>query len=237
MRFIWSSCAVLLCACGGPGSESASNAGSSSAAGGSQQQGLAGADQGLAGPGSAAAGQGGSSATSSTDCQLSERPDGPRVSLTGTVCGQSVSFSTTAGQVIVLSRRSLSYPIDEITAVTVKDDASDAAVYLPEYFEDFGFLFNLGLTERGPTLSVQSGEFALETGMLAACGFGSLGFRAGTARVAIESVEGDFEGSLRMTVSDIAVLGFDPAYGKTQLSVCDGTVTVTLAGAYSHDPG
>lgn len=235
MRFIRSSCALplaglLLCACGGPGSEPATNAGSSGAAGASQQQGLAGQTSG-------AAGQGGSGATSSANCQLSERPDGPRVSLTGTVCGQSVSFSTTAGQLIRLSRRSLLYPIDEITAVTVKDDPSDGAVDLPDYFEDFGFLFNLGLTARGPTLSVQSGEFELETGMLAACGFGSLGFRAGTAGVAIESVEGDFEGSLRMTVSNIAVLGFDAAYGRTQLPVCDGTVSVTLAGSFSHDPG
>lgn len=223
--------AVALCGCGGPESTPSETGGSASAAGGTTQElgGSSGASS--LGPG----GNGGSSG--SAECRLEERADGPSISLTGTVCGQDVSFTTTAGQVIRLSRRSLTLPLEEITAIIVKDDPSNASIQLPEYFENFGLLFNVALEQTGPTLEVQSGEYALETGMLVACGFGSLGFRPGPAHVAIESVEGDSSGQIRMSVSDIPVLGFDPAYGQTTLPQCEGTVSVTLEGAYSHNPG
>jgi len=159
------------------------------------------------------------------------------VSLTGTVCGQAVNFTTTAGQLIQLSRRSLSFPLEEITTILVKDDPSDFSPHLPEYYDDFSLLFNVAFEESGPKLEVQSGDFSVETGLLVACGFGSLGFRPGPARVVIESVEGEPSGRMRMSVSNISVLGFDPAYGKMDLPVCEGTVSVTLEGDYSHNPG
>jgi hypothetical protein len=73
--------------------------------------------------------------------------------------------------------------------------------------------------------------------MLAACGFGSLVLGPGPARVAIESIDGAPSGRMRMSVTNLSVLGFDPAYGKMTVPVCQGTVSVTLEGEYSHDPG
>jgi hypothetical protein len=233
MRIGFSLFAGVVTACGGPQSTPSETAGTSSqqvSAGGSSQQALGGSS------GSDAAGGGGSS-SSSTPCQLEELADGPLLTLTGTVCGQNVSFSTRAGQVIELSRRSLLYPLEEITTILITEEPTDYDIVLPDYFEDSGILFNVALEESGPTLEVQSGEYTLETGMLIACGFGSLLFRPDPARVAIERVEGDYSGQIRMSVSDIPVLGFDPAYGKTTVPACEGTVSVTLEGPYSHNPG
>jgi hypothetical protein len=86
-------------------------------------------------------------------------------------------------------------------------------------------------------LSVETGDYQVDKGLFVACGFGSLGFARGMAHVAIESVAGEPTGQIRMTVSNLQVLGFDEAFGKTAVPPCQGSVSVTLEGAYSHDPG
>ena len=183
-------------------------------------------------------GVGGSSGSSAqAECQLAERATGPQLALNGTACGHSVSFSTHAGQLIELSRTSLLHPLDEVSTITVKDDPSDFAPDLSDYFESFGLLFNVSLADTGPALGVEAGDYEVDKGLFVACGFGSLGFKPGMAHVAIESVDGEPTGQLRMTVSNLQVLGFDEAFGKTSVPPCEGSVSVTLEGAYSHDPG
>ena len=219
--------AGVLCACGPAESTPAAtqNGGTGNqllSAGGSSQQPLGGG--------------GSSGSTAQAECQLAERA-GPQLTLSGTACGHSLSFSTHAGQLIELSRSSLLIPHDQITTITVKDDPSEYDPDLPDYFESFGLLFNVSLADTGPTLGVHAGDYEVDKGLFVACGFGSLGFAAGMADVAIESVDGEPAGQIRMTVSNLQVLGFDEAFGKTSVPPCEGSVSVTLEGAYSHDPG
>jgi hypothetical protein len=148
-----------------------------------------------------------------------------------------MSFSTRAGQLIQLSRTSQLQPIDEISTFLVKDDPSDFAPDLSDYFDSFGLLFNVALADAGPTLAVNAADYEVDKGLFVACGFGSLGFARGMAHVAIESVNGGTTGQIRMTVSNLQVLGFDDAFGKTTVPPCEGVVSVTLEGDYSHDPG
>jgi hypothetical protein len=152
------------------------------------------------------------------------------------VCGESKSLSTTAGQLIKLSRNSLFAPIEEITTFTLRDDPSDVAATLPDYFDDFALLFNVVL-ESGPELQVQTADYPMEKGMLVACGFGSLALGSGMAHVSIESLEGAPSGRIRISMSGLPVTGFDPSFGKINVPPCSGSVAVTLEGTFDHDPG
>lgn len=197
---------------------------------------------GSAGAGSTSAilqgtsGQAGLANAQPAECQLQERPNGPLLTLQGTVCGESKSLSTTAGQLIKLSRSSLLAPIDEITTFTLKDDPSDYAATLPDYFDDFSLLFNVVL-ERGPELEVQTADYPVEKGMLVACGFGSLVLGSGLAQVSIENLAGAPSGQVRISISELPVSGFDPSFGKLNVPACTGSVAVTLEGTFEHDPG
>jgi hypothetical protein len=134
------------------------------------------------------------------------------------------------------SRTSLTEPPAEIRTIFLSDDPSDYSPVIPDYFDDWGFLFNVVL-ETGLMLEVATSTQQLETGAVFACGFGSLALSPGPVSIAIESVTGAREGEISITLSDIAVAGYTEEYGVIELPACDGTVEITINGAYEHDPG
>ncbi len=234
---------ALACFACGPeddsGSEPAGRGGTTQAGsgGGANPGGGGSGGAGVGGAGIGGAGNGGTSGggPATIDCTLNEDPTYPTFTLSGTACGQPLQLTANAGSLLRLSRSSLTDPLEQVTSMTLMDNPVNVAPILPDYFSDFGFLFNVEL-ETGPELIVGESTHALQSGLLAACDFGTLALAPGSIEFSITSLDQTAQ-QISITLSNLSVAGFSEEYGRTDVPTCDGTVQITVEGAYMHDPG
>lgn len=223
------------CGNGGSADNSAadSQGGASAPAGGSASGGTL--SPSVGGTNSTAAG---SPSTGPENCMLVEDPQNPTLSIKGTACGEVLDFTTTAGLVIDLGRSSLFDPIEEVTVIEFRDDPSNFSANLPEYYDEFAILFNLGLS-TGFLVTEATSEHVLSSSLVAVCGLGMLIFEPGPVKITISQLDsaGGRAGSLRLELSGLKVSGYSNEYGSSEATVCDGSVDVVLDGAFSHEPG
>lgn len=171
------------------------------------------------------------------ECSLPGTAGAARFTLSGTACGEDLSFTGGVAQPLRLSRAALTDPVSRVTSLTLQDDPSDAQPSLPDYFDSFDVLLNLALG-TGPELAVGSGPYALDSGVLMACDLGSLALAPGDVTISIEELSGPAgEGQIRLRLSNLNVAGFSPELGRLDVPACSGNVELTLEGAYTHDPG
>lgn len=232
-RLLCGTIATIACIACGPTDDASNPASGGAAQAGNGGSNLAGGGSG--GAGTSAGGMGGTAGSGKQGCSLEEVPANPTLTLSGTACGQPLQLTAHAGTLLRLSRASLTQPIEQVTSFLLKDDPSNQAPNLPGYFSDFGFVFSVGLA-TGPELKMGTSTHAVESGLIAACQFGSLAFAASDVDIDIKSLSNDPQ-RISVTLSKLKVAGFSKEYGRRDVPTCEGEVMISVEGAYQYDPG
>lgn len=178
-----------------------------------------------------------SSDTNTTDvleppaCNLTEATDHPQVTLSGRLCGETISVTTRAGAVIHLGR---SQPTDpELEARVIEVLESDAPG-TPADFANADFLVNLAF-ETGPEVTSAVSTHNLVSGVFSLCGFGTIVLQSGPVNFEISGVEdGATSGDIALTLTGLLVGGFSEMHGQTRVQLCGGEVDLTLRGRFVH---
>lgn len=164
-------------------------------------------------------------------CDLRVSETNPQVTLSGRICGETVSLTTRAGAVIHLGRSQPTDPESEIRAIEVLADGD------PNAQSDLAtaqFLVNMSF-ETGPELATPLSTHNLATGVFSLCGFGTVVMLQGPVTFEMAGVDdGAPSGDIDMTLSGLLVGGFSPQYGQTRVEACGGELELTLRGRYVH---
>ncbi len=223
-RILFVSLAVsaLTTACGDDGSPSANASGGATSTGG--EAGTGGS------PASGGAGVGGGQGS----CK--EPATSPVLTVSGSACGTSISFSAPEGSTIHLARTSATQALGEVWSITVQDAPSAEPISLPTYFEANDVLLNVTFAEGIP-LQVGSTPVDTDSGALWACPVGSVGFASGqSVNVNFASLDGGTSGGTMAATIDLPVAAFSDSYGIMDIPACSGgTVTVSLQGSFVYE--
>lgn len=166
-----------------------------------------------------------------TQCQLIESTNNPQVTLSGRLCGETISLTTRAGAIIHLGRSQASDPETEVRVVEVLESAN------PEAAADFanaGFLVNLAF-ETGPEVASTVSTHNLTSGVFSLCGFGTVVMQSGPVIFEMSGIEdGARSGDITLTLSGMLVGGFSNQHGQSRVQLCGGELDLTLQGRFVH---
>ena len=155
------------------------------------------------------------------------------LSLSGSACGETISYQSPAALQIELGRSSIAGDVNVVTSIRAGDLTAGASGTDPGYFDTHDVLFSLTLAS-GPGYAQGSGSYPLASGSAWACGLGSMAFGAGSVTISFQQlVDTGNGGTIQATIDGIPVAGFTTAFGTTQVPACAGTLRATLQGPWS----
>lgn len=164
-------------------------------------------------------------------CTLRESSTNPVVTLSGRLCGETISVTTRAGTVIHLGRSRATDPDAEVRIVEVGQSTNPNA---PIDFEMADFLVNLAF-ETGPEVGTSVSTHTLTSGVFSLCGFGTVVLQSGPVVIDVSGVDyGASSGDIAMTFSGLLVGGYAPKHGQSRVQPCGGEVDLTVRGRFSH---
>lgn len=166
-----------------------------------------------------------------TQCQLMEASDNPQVTLSGRLCGETISITTRAGALIHLGRSQPTDPETEVRIIEVLESATPDA---PADFANADFLVNLAF-ETGPEVASTVTTHNLVSGVFSLCGFGTVVMQSGPVIFEMSGIDdGATSGDITLTLSGLLVGGFAEQHGQTRVQVCGGELGLTLRGRFVH---
>lgn len=164
-------------------------------------------------------------------CNLEVSDTNPEVTLTGRVCGETISLTTRAGSVIHLGRSQATDPEGEIRAIEV---LAGGDLNAQSDLATAQFLVNMSF-ETGPELGTPLSTHNLATGVFSLCGFGTVVMLQGPVTFEMEGVDDSVpSGDIDLTLSGLIVGGFSPQYGQSRVESCGGELELTLRGRFVH---
>jgi len=164
-------------------------------------------------------------------CVLREATSNPTVTLSGRLCGETISVTTRAGTAIQLGRSRATDPETEVRIVEVGQYINPSA---PLDFETAEFLVNLAF-ETGPEVASSVSTHTLASGVFSLCGFGTVVLQSGPVVFEVSGVEdGASSGDIALTFSGMLVGGYAPQHAQSRVQPCGGEVDLTLRGRFVH---
>lgn len=176
----------------------------------------------------------GNEAGPGANCNFEESSQHPQISVTGDVCGETISYASGAGRSLHFGRTSLEQPAEQVRVISLKDDPDHGNVTDDAYFEEFGLVLNLALA-TGFELADGVSTHLLQSGLFASCDFGTLVLAQTPVTIEIEGVEpGTRQGDVRLTLHDVVVKGYSERYSLRAVPACGGEVDIVVEGPFQH---